>query len=101
MLSGPRSRLTAAQKDLTTAEIEPGTPVLVARNSDHQTTEAVTWSGKEKEIYRILITEYHEQGLSCRLFSAIGLTALGQSVRNFLNNFNVRRRVRYICHKLK
>jgi hypothetical protein len=34
-LSGPRSRPTAAQKNLTTPRIEPGTPVLVARHSDH------------------------------------------------------------------
>jgi hypothetical protein len=40
-LNGPRSRPTAAQKNLATPGIEPETPVLVARNSDHQTTEAV------------------------------------------------------------
>jgi hypothetical protein len=31
-LSGPRSRTTAAQKNLATPGIEPGTPVLVARD---------------------------------------------------------------------
>jgi hypothetical protein len=31
----------AAQKNLATPGIDPGTPVLVARNSDHQTTDAV------------------------------------------------------------
>jgi hypothetical protein len=32
-LNGPRSRPTAAQKNLATPGIEPGTPVLLARHS--------------------------------------------------------------------
>ena len=40
-LSRPRSRPTTTQKNLAVPGIEPGTSVSVARNSDHQTTEAV------------------------------------------------------------
>ena len=40
-LSGPRSRHTTSQKNLVAPGIEPGTSVSVARNADHQTTEAV------------------------------------------------------------
>ena len=42
-LSRPRSRPTTTQKNLVVPGIEPGTSVSVARNSDHQTTEAVQW----------------------------------------------------------
>ena len=34
-LSGPRSRPTTTQKNLVATEIEPGTSLSVARNSDH------------------------------------------------------------------
>ena len=40
-LSRHRSRPTTTQKNLAVPGIEPGTSVSVARNSDHQTTEAV------------------------------------------------------------
>jgi hypothetical protein len=43
-LSGPRSRPTTFQKNLVAQGVESGTPGSVARNSDHQTTEAVTFN---------------------------------------------------------
>ena len=42
-LSRPRSRPTTTQKNLVAPGIKPETSVSVARNSDHQTTEAVLY----------------------------------------------------------
>jgi hypothetical protein len=59
-LSGPRSRPSATHENLVEPEIEPGTSGTAARNSDHQTTDAVKSSYTQPIIYmQYILNKFH------------------------------------------